>query len=156
MDAARLNAIRVLYRWLPEAVDGGGGSLDWIGTGLDSKFLSFGPLYREVPRTWDELMRVLVLLRFERPGLYAHLHARYHGGYVTRRAVRFTKAGQPRLGACTELVTKGPAEGRSAHVLACVVHVWPDHVNEQQAREALHALADTFRGEPYLPLDLVA
>ena len=129
---------------------------EWIGQGPGSKLLVFGPLYGASSRSWDELVRCLGVLKVECPSGYSHLCARFFGGVEVRRQVRFTRGGAPRgLGASEEIRVRGPAEGRSRLVLACVVYQWPEWVKQVEVEEALDFLEGRFRGEPFLPRELL-
>jgi hypothetical protein len=152
---SRRDRIELLVKFLPEAINGGGGGMDWIGTGPDSKLLTLGPLYRSEPETWDELMRCLALLD-GRSRL--HLAARYHGGYVARRRVRFSKAGFPHLEGQMEVVAEGStlAFAHRARWRDCTVRVWPDWVDSGLVEGALRGLTESFRGPVVVPRELAA
>jgi hypothetical protein len=160
---SRRDRIELLVKFLPEAINGGGGGMDWIGTGPDSKLLTLGPLYRSEPETWDELMRCLALLD-GRSRL--HLAARYHGGYVARRPVRFSKAGFPFLDERCEVLAEGQAltNQRQGVLVAmhktrwpdCAVRVWPVWVDGGLVEGALRGLTESFRGPVVVPRELAA
>ena len=144
----------MLVRWLPEAINGAGGGLgDWVGSGPDSKLLTFGPLYYSNPHVWEELQRCLGLLE---PIPRKHLLARYHEGVMTRRKVRFRKSGPVGLPPACEIVAEGGAETSSRHVLTCVVHTWPAWVSLPLVGEATRCLERTFRGSVDVPRELAA
>lgn len=167
----RTETIIELLKWYPEAVAGGGGGLsDWIGTGHDSKLLTYGPLYHaNCPRDCDggvrcrspfqELTRCLGMLREFRPKQYAHLSARFYGGIETRRQVRFVKRGRDieAIGLTThqEIRVQGGATS-SKLVLDCLVYSWPAWVRQHKVDLAVEYLAGRFQGVPFLPVAVLA
>lgn len=164
-DKQRIETLRDLVRWYPEAIAGGGGSGggDWIGSGPDSKLLTHGPLYYDSPRTWDELERCLRILGEERDT--NHLTARYWcpPGLEVRREVKMLRRrvhGQDTyepaaLGPHEEVKVKGHPSAHSKSLWTCIVHSWPSWVLPAEVDRQLNKLSELFRGVPYLPVALL-
>ena len=163
----RRETIIELLRWLPEAVGGGAIGSDFAGGGPDSKLLTFGPLYYDSEQTWRELLRCLQLLkqrsdagRSSGGGEYAHLMARFYGGYSARKQVRVQRRNQDftPLGLVPhqEVQTYGSASKHSKNVLDCLVYTWPAWVRARKVNGALEFLDASFRGSPFLPVKVLA
>lgn len=169
----RRDRLELLIRWLPEAISAGGGNQTWIGSGPDSKTLTYGPLYHaNCPRDchangncrspFTELLRCLALIDVvERK----HLIARYHAGTTNRRPIRFreTKLGRvvikrdpQNLPPCTEIIASDYDRQQATGVLTCVLHQWPTWVSNTLVNEALDSLEALFRGEVDVPRELLA
>ncbi|MCR4338792.1 MAG: hypothetical protein NUW01_02780 [Gemmatimonadaceae bacterium] len=166
---SRADTIRELLKWLPEATGGGGGSLgDWIGSGPDSKILTYGPLWYQAEPTWRELTRCLALLKEHRPSQYQHLNARYWAGNEARRQVRHVKRGGKfvPLGLDPhQEITSHPAtfaytiarhHTGSSSTVDCLVYTWPAWVRQHKVDLAVEYLASRFHGSPFLPVAVLA
>lgn len=109
-------------------------------------------------RTFDELDRCLRLLRELRPGQYAHLNARYLQAVTVHRRVWFRHGRWQGLGPSEQVLGydmrgRGTPASREYEVL---VQVWPGWVRRRKVEGGLEWLVETFRGEPYLPDEVLA
>ena len=117
-----------------------------------------GDLPPLMPSTWNasyrELERVLGLMRTERKSQWWHLTERYiraQEALVECRVVK--KRGQAviKLPPHCELAAGAPIVGE--RVVKARVRRWVPEVDNQKVRRGLEWVADTFRGEPFLPVE---
>lgn len=150
----RRDTIETLLIWLPDAIDGGGGGLEWISGGPESKTLHYGPLFHDAETTWRELLRALQQLKDEKPVQHMHLVGRHYAGHNARKHIKCTRKNnqlQPQgLRPNQEIKTYGGTTTNN-NTFDCVVHTWPTWVSQRESQDALDTLTNLFRGEPYLP-----
>ena len=154
---SRRDRLEILVRFLPDAINGGGGGLDWIGSGPGSKLLTYSPLYAAAPDIWDELLRALDVIE---PKPRRHLLARFHEGYSARRKVRFSRVGVPHLPERTEIVAGWSGAGRGIGSkpfwLDVTVCEWPGWIEPRLVDEGFRVLSSEFRGPVDIPRVLAA
>lgn len=108
-----------------------------------------------MPKQWNrsfrELERCLHKMRDERPSQWWHVTERYLrcDDRIMEVAVR---KGRPKLPPHVEVVAGAPMSGQKTARLR--VHVWSPAVRAEKVRRGLEWLADEFRGEPYLPVEM--
>lgn len=123
------------------------------GTGIRGTGDRLPRMNPEWNHSYRELERCLKLLRQERPSQYAHLRARYIG-CATASIECHVRNGKIRLPAHCELAAGQTQVG--AKTIRVQVRRWDPWVDNQKVKRALEWISDHFRGEPYLPLELLA
>ncbi len=103
--------------------------------------------------SYRELERCLHAMRDERRSQWWHVTERYLR-CEERMAKVPVKKGRPKLPPHSEIAAGAPEIGSTTARLR--LRVWSPSVREEKVRRGLQWLADEFRGEPYLPVEMTS
>ena len=102
-------------------------------------------------RSYRELERCIRVMRHTKPDLWHHVRLRYLA-CDTRTVDASVRNGKPSLPACCELAAGAVEVG--AKTVRVRVRQWSPLVDHTKVSQGIDWISNTFRGEPYLPLEM--
>jgi hypothetical protein len=148
----RRQTILELLKAYPEAC-GPGESGQGSGS-VGDRLLTMTDLWQEARPHFLELERCLASLKEERPNQYVHLKARYFKAKRLSQDVP-VRAGRLIVPSHAELVGFGKLKDSQAKTARAILIRWEPWVRNQKVEKAVDYLNEEFRGEPFLPKELL-